>query len=107
MGKVFNKGASRDAIQKYIQSNYNIVLTGSKMKLGALRQALKKAVDAGDLILDGRRYRLNPEKRKALRKPPAKKPKSKKPKTKKKSKKPKKKKTTKKTAKKSKKKTAK
>merc|ERR1711997_1179148 len=80
-----NKGASRQAIKKYVEANY--------MKVGqqsALRKAAKALVASGVLIPQGpQRFRLDKDKRKALRNPP-------KPKKKVTKKKPKKKKTTKK-----------
>merc|ERR1712062_330456 len=59
----FKKGASRSAVQNYISSNWGVNFTGRG--LAALRNALKKAVDSGDLTREGVRYKLNAEKRKA------------------------------------------
>merc|ERR1712179_889435 len=95
--KDYRKGASRQAIKKYIETNHRKVL-----QQAALRAALAAAVKAGSLLQEGQRFKLDPEKRAALRKP-APKPKKKKPKkktTKKKAKKKTKKKAKKKTAKK-------
>merc|ERR1712080_298066 len=98
------KGASRQAIKKYIETNHKPVKNAS-----AIRVALAKAVEAGDLVQEGQRFKLVKEKRAELRKPTPK-PKKKKAvkkvvtKTKKKKKKKKKKKTPKKKKKKKKKK---
>merc|ERR1739848_313902 len=80
----YGKGASRQAIRKYIEANHKKIGNAS-----ALRNALAKAVAAGTLIQEGQRFKLTPEKRAELRKP-APKPKKKvvkKKKTKKKKKK--------------------
>merc|ERR1712226_626774 len=84
--KDYIKGASRQAIKKYVESNFNIVVNAAP-----LRAALKKAVESGFLIQIGQRFLLERSKRAELRKP-APKPKKKKKKvvkkkTKKKSKK--------------------
>merc|ERR1712083_510205 len=106
--KDYIKGASRQAIKKYIEVTFNKVVS-----LPAFRSALKKLVDNGSLLQDGQRFKLEKGKRAELRKPPPKPKKKKvvkkKPKTKKKKKKAtkKKKKTTKKKATKKKKKTTK
>merc|ERR1712038_1381580 len=94
--KDYLKGASRQAIKKYIEVTFNKVVS-----LPAFRSALKKLVDNGSLLQDGQRFKLEKSKRVELRKPPPKPKKKKvakkKPKTKKKKKKAtKKKKTTKK-----------
>merc|ERR1711890_91307 len=104
--KDFRKGASRPAIKKYVEVNFNKVVAQA-----SLRSAIAKLVASGALLQEGQRFKLDKEKRAELRKP-APKPKKKKKKvvkkkTKKKKKKTKKKKTKKKTAKKSKKKTKK
>merc|ERR1712038_1543274 len=106
--KDYIKGASRQAIKKYIEVTFKKVASPS-----ALRSAIKKLVAAGTLLQDGQRFKLDKAKRVELRKPPPK-PKKKKKKTvkkkkpkKKKKKKTKKKKTKKKTKKKSKKKATK
>merc|ERR1712141_567555 len=70
--KAYNKGASRQAIKKYIEVNHKKI-----GNLSALRTALAKAVASGDLIQEGQRFRLKKEKRLELRKP-APKPKKKK-----------------------------
>merc|ERR1712080_787484 len=85
--KDFSRGASRQAIKKYIEANHKKI-----MNPAMLRKALSKAVGAGDLLQEGQRFKLPKEKRTELRKP-APKPKKKKKKT---TKKKKKKKTTKK-----------
>merc|ERR1712167_329455 len=77
--KDYIKGASRQAIKKYIEVNHKKV-----GNLSALRTALAKAVASGDLIQEGQRFKLNKEKRQELRKPA---PVKKKKKTKKKKKK--------------------
>merc|ERR1712083_588940 len=91
MGAVLNikdyiKGASRQAIKKYIEVTFNKVVY-----LPAFRSALKKLVDNGSLLQDGQRFKLEKGKRAELRKPPPKPKKKKvvkkKPKTKKKKKK--------------------
>merc|ERR1712217_925936 len=87
------KGASRQAIKKYIEVTFKKVASPS-----ALRSAIKKLVAAGTLLQEGQRFKLDKAKRVELRKPPPK-PKKKKKKTVKK-KKPKKKKTKKKATKK-------
>merc|ERR1712141_33975 len=84
--KDYIKGASRQAITKYIEVTFDKT-TVSKV---ALRAALKKLVDDGSLLQEGQRFKLDKAKRVELRKP-APKPKKKKKKTVKK-KKPKKKK---------------
>merc|ERR1712203_486342 len=89
--RVYKKGVSRQAIKKYIETEYKKVVANS-----ALRAALKKLVAAGTLSQDGQRFRLDPEKKKALLKPPPKPKKKKKKPVKKKTKKKKKKKKTKK-----------
>merc|ERR1739842_134504 len=105
--KDYIKGASRQAIRKYIEDTYNRVVSQP-----SLRKALQKLVDSGALLQTGQRFKLDKAKRAELRKP-APKPKKKKKKVvkkktkKKKAKKKTKKKTTKKTKKKTKKKTAK
>merc|ERR1712115_356233 len=64
-----NKGASRQAIKKYVEANFQKVGQPS-----VLRKALKALVVSGVLIPEGvSRFRLDKEKRKELRKPPAKK----------------------------------
>merc|ERR1711974_148313 len=78
--RVYKKGVSRQAIKKYIETEYKKVVANA-----ALRAALKKLVAAGALSQDGQRFKLDPEKKKALLKPP--------PQPKKKKKKPVKKKT--------------
>merc|ERR1712110_1041141 len=83
--KDYIKGASRQAIKKYIEVTFKKVASPS-----ALRAAIKKLVAAGTLLQDGQRFKLDKAKRVELRKPPPK-PKKKKKKTVKK-KKPKKKK---------------
>merc|ERR1712217_59465 len=83
--KDYIKGASRPAIKKYIETNAKIVVHQP-----SLRRAIAAAVASGDLIQEGQRFKLNKDKRAALRKP-APKPKKKKPKKKTKKKKPKKK----------------
>merc|ERR1711953_979297 len=109
--KDYQKGASRQAIKKYIEVTYKKVVS-----LPALRSALKKFVADAVLLQTGQRFKLDKAKRAELRKPaPKPKKKKKKPakkKTKKKKKKtkkkqPKKKKTKKKSKKKTKKKAAK
>merc|ERR1711997_1339579 len=82
--KDYRKGASRQAIKKYIEGTYNKVVS-----LVALRKAIKKLVDSEFLIQDGQRFKLQQAKRQELRKPPPKKKKKKvvKKKTKKKKKK--------------------
>merc|ERR1712141_565503 len=83
--KAYNKGASRQAIKKYIEVNHKKI-----GNLSALRTALAKAVASGDLIQEGQRFRLKKEKRLELRKPAPvkkKKPKQKKKPAKKKTKK--------------------
>merc|ERR1712228_334566 len=105
--KVHGKGVSRQAIKKYIQTEYN--LGTSPHANTALRTALTKLVASGVLTQEKQRFKLDPEKKKALLKPPPKpkkkkkkpaKKKTKKKKKKNKEKKPKKKKTKKKTKKK-------
>merc|ERR1712157_637336 len=85
------KGASRQAITKYIEVTYKKVVS-----LPALRSALKKLVADAVLLQTGRRFKLDKAKRAELRKP-APKPKKKKKKPVKKKTKKKKKKTKKKT----------
>merc|ERR1712226_496182 len=88
--KDYIKGASRQAITKYIEVTFDKT-TVSKV---ALRAALKKLVDDGSLLQEGQRFKLDKAKRVELRKP-APKPKKKvvkKKTTKKKNKKKKKKK---------------
>merc|ERR1712025_1141086 len=70
--KDFRKGASRQAIAKYISVNFNRVVQNP-----ALRKALGKLVADGSLTQDGQRFKLVKEKRVELRKP-APKPKKKK-----------------------------
>merc|ERR1711894_267386 len=93
--KDYQKGASRQAIKKYIEVTYKKVVS-----LPALRSALKKLVGDAVLLQTGQRFKLDQAKRAELRKPaPKPKKKKKKPvkkKTKKKKKKTKKKKPTKK-----------
>merc|ERR1712080_775492 len=87
--KDYWKGASRQAVKKYIEDSYKKVVS-----LPALRSAIKKLVADGILLQTGQRFKLEQAKRAELRKP-APKPKKKKPvkkKTKKKKKKTKKKK---------------
>merc|ERR1711894_234756 len=95
----FRKGASRQAIKKYIEESYKKVVS-----LPALRTAIKKLVADGVLLQNGQRFKLDQAKRAELRKPaPKPKKKKKKPvkkKKKTKKKKPKKKKTKKKATKK-------
>merc|ERR1712156_547852 len=102
--KDYRKGASRQAVKKYIEDSYKKVVS-----LPALRSAIKKLVADGVLLQTGQRFKLEQAKRAELRKPAPKpkkkkkKPVKKKTKTKKKKtkkKKPKKKKTKKKTKKK-------
>merc|ERR1712115_268085 len=92
----FIRGASRQAIKKYIETSFSKVVSAS-----AFRVAIKKLVDSGVLLQDGQRFKLEKSKRVELRKP-APKPKKKKAKKKvtKKKKKTKKKTTKKKTTKK-------
>merc|ERR1712080_434086 len=85
--KVFRKGASRQAIRKYIETTFKI-----EPKWG-LRRAIKKLVTDGLLIQEGQRFKLDPEKKAAMKKGP---PKKKKPDKKKPAKKKPKKKTAKK-----------
>merc|ERR1712037_307808 len=99
--KDYIKGASRQAIKKYIEVTYKKVASPA-----ALRSAIKKLVASGVLLQNGQRFKLDKVKRAELRKP-APKPKKKKKKTKKKTKKKAKKKVKKKTKKKTKKKAAK
>merc|ERR1712025_1177524 len=70
--KDYIKGASRQAIQKYIEGTFNKVVS-----LSALRTSLKKLVADGTLLQEGQRYKLDKAKRAELRKP-APKPKKKK-----------------------------
>merc|ERR1711879_630568 len=70
--KDYTKGASRQAVKKYIEVTFNKVVN-----LPALRTAIKKLVDAGSLLQDGQRFKLEKSKRAELRKP-APKPKKKK-----------------------------
>merc|ERR1712130_605290 len=97
----FVRGASRQAIKKYIETSFSKVVSAS-----AFRVALKKLVDGGVLLQEGQRFKLEKSKRVELRKP-APKPKKRTKKTKKTKKKNTKKKTTKKTKKTKKKKTKK
>merc|ERR1712080_605952 len=89
--KDYHKGASRQAIKKYIEVTYKKVVS-----LPALRSALKKLVADAVLLQTGQRFKLDKAKRAELRKPapkPKKKKKvvkKKKPKKKKKAKKKKK-----------------
>merc|ERR1712115_729756 len=85
--KDFRKGASRQAIAKYISVNFNRVVQNP-----ALRKALGKLVADGSLTQDGQRFKLVKEKRAELRKPAPKPRKKKKKVVKKKTKKTKKKK---------------
>merc|ERR1712080_799349 len=62
--KDYVKGASRQAIKKYIETNHKEVKNAS-----AIRVALAKAVEAGDLKQEGQRFKLVKEKRAELRKP--------------------------------------
>merc|ERR1711997_1440492 len=84
----YGKGMSRQAIKKYIETNFSKVVQNS-----ALRAALKKLVASGLLSQDGQRFTMSAEKKKELRKPPPKPKKKKKKPAKKKTKKKKKKKT--------------
>merc|ERR1712149_45165 len=93
--KDYQKGASRQAITKYIEVTYKKVVS-----LPALRSALKKLVADAVLLQTGQRFKLDKAKRVELRKPAPKPKKKKKKKTKKKTKKSAKKKTKKKSAKK-------
>merc|ERR1712176_424275 len=70
--KDYTKGASRPAIKKYIEVNFNKVVAPS-----ALRRAIAQLVDAGTLLQEGQRFKLEKAKRVELRKP-APKPKKKK-----------------------------
>merc|ERR1711890_55586 len=72
--KDYRKGASRQAIKKYIEANHKKALNPR-----SLRDALAKAVASGDLTQEGQRFKLPKDKRAELRKPV---PKSKKTKTK-------------------------
>merc|ERR1712233_171039 len=90
----FSRGASRQAIKKYIETSYDKVVLAT-----AFRTAIKKLIDSGVLLQEGRRFKLEKSKRVELRKPapkPKKKKAKKKPTKKKKKKKTTKKKTTKK-----------
>merc|ERR1711890_34604 len=62
--KDFSRGASRQAIKKYIEANHKKI-----MNPAMLRKALSKAVGAGDLLQEGQRFKLPKEKRTELRKP--------------------------------------
>merc|ERR1712233_179594 len=73
----FVRGASRQAIKKYIETSFSEVVSAS-----AFRVALKKLVDGGVLLQEGQRFKLEKSKRVELRKP-APKPKKKTKKTKK------------------------
>merc|ERR1712233_210463 len=68
----YRKGASRQAIKKYIETSFDKVVSQS-----ALRNAVKKLVDGGVLLQEGQRFKLVKSKREELRKP-APKPKKKK-----------------------------
>merc|ERR1712080_224109 len=70
--KDYIKGASRQAIKKYIEVTYKKVASPA-----ALRSAIKKLVASGVLLKTGQRFRLDKAKRVELRKP-APKPKKKK-----------------------------
>merc|ERR1711993_172329 len=83
----YGKGMSRQAIKKYIETNFSKVVQNS-----ALRAALKKLVASGLLSQDGQRFTMSAEKKKELRKPPPKPKKKKKKPAKKKKNHPKKKK---------------
>merc|ERR1711920_1194597 len=63
----YGKGMSRQAIKKYIETNFSKVVQNS-----ALRAALKKLVASGLLSQDGQRFTMSAEKKKELRKPPPK-----------------------------------
>merc|ERR1711944_305449 len=65
--KDYIKGASRQAIKKYIEVTFKKVASPS-----ALRSAIKKLVAAGTLLQDGQRFKLDKAKRVELRKPPPK-----------------------------------
>merc|ERR1712007_39444 len=65
--KDFQKGASRQAIAKYLTVNFNKIVNNP-----ALRKSLAKLVAGGSLTQDGQRFKLVKEKRKELRKPPPK-----------------------------------
>merc|ERR1712150_419722 len=84
--KKTKKGASRQAIKKYIEETYKKVVS-----LPALRSALKKLVADGVLLQTGQRFKLDQAKRAELRKPAPKPKKTKKKPVKKKTKKKKKK----------------
>jgi predicted thioesterase len=62
--KDYTKGASRQAIKKYIETNYKTVGQQS-----ALRKAIAAAVQSGVLLQEGQRFRLTKEKRAEMRKP--------------------------------------
>ncbi|KAI0219199.1 Histone H1.1 [Massospora cicadina] len=70
------KGASRQAITKYIETTYKLPVEKSKSQI---RLALKRAVNNESLILQGARFKLNseakaaPKKKAAAKKPAAKK----------------------------------
>merc|ERR1712173_328823 len=66
--KDYIRGASRQAITRYIESTFDKVLS-----LPSLRSALKKLVDDGSLIQTGQRFKLDKAKRAELRKPAPKK----------------------------------
>merc|ERR1712173_499263 len=83
--KDYIKGASRQAITKYIQVTFDKVVS-----LSHLRTALKKLVDSGTLLQEGQRFKLDKAKRAELRKPAPKPKKKKKKVVKKKTKKKKK-----------------
>merc|ERR1712242_620834 len=81
----YTKGASRQAIKKYIEVTYKKVVS-----LPALRSALKKLVADAVLLQTGQRFKLDKAKRAELRKPAPKPKKKKKKPVKKKTKKKKK-----------------
>merc|ERR1712000_587345 len=85
--KDYIKGASRQAIEKYIEQTYKITASNA-----ALRRALQKAVASGAFLQEGQRFKLDKAKRAELRKPAPKPKKKKKKVVKKKTKKKKKKK---------------
>merc|ERR1712038_2036879 len=62
--KDYIKGASRQAITKYIETTFDKVVS-----LAALRSAIKKLVDDGTLLQEGQRFKLDKVKRAELRKP--------------------------------------
>merc|ERR1711890_228206 len=62
--KDYQKGASRQAIKKYIEVTYKKVVS-----LPALRSALKKLVGDAVLLQTGQRFKIDKAKRAELRKP--------------------------------------